>query len=103
MTVQGVDPFLLALFLGALSLLPMLMVVCTAFLKICIVLMITRNAIGVQQVPPSMALYGIALAATLFVMAPVFDQAYREAWLPYSDSQMNFMQAADLLPVQHTA
>ena len=71
MTVQGVDPLLLALFLGGLSLMPMLLVVCTAFLKICIVLMITRNAIGVQQVPPSIALYGIALAATLFVMAPV--------------------------------
>lgn len=71
MTVQGIDPFLLALFLGGLSLMPLLLVVCTAFLKICIVLMITRNAIGVQQVPPSIALYGIALAATLFVMAPV--------------------------------
>jgi len=71
MTVQGVDPLLLALFLAGLSLMPMLLVVCTAFLKICIVLMITRNAIGVQQVPPSMALYGIALAATLFEMAPV--------------------------------
>ena len=71
MTVQGVDPLLLALFLAGLSLMPMLLVVCTAFLKICIVLMITRNAIGVQQVPPSMALNGIALAATLFVMAPV--------------------------------
>ncbi len=71
MTVQGVDPLLLALFLAGLSLMPMLLVACTAFLKICIVLMITRNAIGVQQVPPSMALYGIALAATLFVMAPV--------------------------------
>ena len=42
-----------------------------AFLKIVIVLMITRNAIGVQQVPPSMAINGIALAATLFIMAPV--------------------------------
>ena len=71
MTVQGVDPLLLALFLAGLSLMPMLLVVCTAFLNICIVVMITRNAIGVQQVPPSMALYGIALAATLFVMAPV--------------------------------
>ena len=50
---------------------PMLLVVCTAFLKIVIVLMITRNAIGVQQVPPSMAINGIALAATLFIMAPV--------------------------------
>src|SRR5690606_20242327 len=50
---------------------PLLLIVSSAFLKIVIVLMITRNAIGVQQVPPNMALYGIALAATLFVMAPV--------------------------------
>ncbi|NYS36405.1 EscR/YscR/HrcR family type III secretion system export apparatus protein, partial [Streptococcus danieliae] len=66
-----IEPYVLALFLGALSLMPMLLIVCTAFLKIVIVLMITRNAIGVQQVPPSMAINGIALAATLFIMAPV--------------------------------
>ncbi len=71
MTIQGLDPLILAVFLGALSLMPMLLVVCTAFLKIVIVLMITRNAIGVQQVPPGMAINGIALAATLFIMAPV--------------------------------
>ncbi|MGF6096753.1 type III secretion system export apparatus subunit SctR [Pseudomonas sp. 18175] len=71
MNLQGVDPVLLALFLGAVSLTPMLLIVCTAFLKIVIVLMITRNALGVQQVPPSMAINGIALAATLFIMAPV--------------------------------
>ena len=68
---QGIDPVVLAIFLGALSLMPMLLVVCTAFLKIVIVLMITRNAIGVQEVPPGMAINGIALAATLFIMAPV--------------------------------
>ncbi|CCP05845.1 Harpin secretion protein HrcR [Erwinia amylovora MR1] len=48
------------------------------FLKISMVLLITRNAIGVQQVPPNMALYGIALAATLFVMAPVFNQMQQQ-------------------------
>ncbi len=71
MTLQGVEPLILAMFIAALALMPMLLIVCTAFLKIIIVLMITRNAIGVQQVPPSMALNGIALAATLFIMAPV--------------------------------
>lgn len=71
MILQGLDPLVLALFLGALSLMPLLLVICTSFLKIVIVLMITRNAIGVQQVPPSMAINGIALAATLFIMAPV--------------------------------
>jgi type III secretion protein R len=38
-----------------------------------IVLMITRNAIGVQQVPPSMAIYGIAMMVTAFVMAPTLQ------------------------------
>ncbi|MBS4431919.1 EscR/YscR/HrcR family type III secretion system export apparatus protein [Pectobacterium punjabense] len=73
MTAGAFDPLMFALFLGALSLIPLMMIVCTCFLKIAIVLLITRNAIGVQQVPPNMALYGIALAATLFVMAPVFQ------------------------------
>nr|WED68910.1 type III secretion system export apparatus subunit SctR [Pectobacterium colocasium] len=74
MTSGAFDPLMFALFLGALSLIPLMMIVCTCFLKIAIVLSITRNAIGVQQVPPNMALYGIALAATLFVMAPVFQE-----------------------------
>ncbi len=71
MILDGMNPIMLALFLGALSLIPLLLIICTAFLKISMVLLITRNAIGVQQVPPNIALYGIALAATLFVMAPV--------------------------------
>lgn len=101
MTVQGVDPFLLALFLGALSLLPMLMVVCTAFLKICIVLMITRNAIGVQQVPPSMALYGIALAATLFVMAPVgYDTAQILKQSPLDMRSVQALQGSGLQAIK---
>jgi type III secretion protein R len=90
MIFQGIDPVVLALFFGALSLLPMLLVVCTAFLKIVIVLMITRNAIGVQQVPPSMAINGIALAATLFVMAPVgyeVAQAFKQSPLDMSSVQ----------------
>ncbi|AUZ44655.1 type III secretion system export apparatus subunit SctR [Pseudomonas orientalis] len=71
MILQGLDPLVLALFLATLTLMPMLLIICTSFLKIVIVLMITRNAIGVQQVPPSMAINGIALAASLFIMAPV--------------------------------
>lgn len=78
MNTEQFDPMTFALFLGALSLIPMLMIVCTCFLKISMVLVITRNAIGVQQVPPNMALYGIALAATLFVMAPVFHQMQQQ-------------------------
>lgn len=101
MMFQGVDPVVLALFFGAMSLLPMLLVVCTAFLKIVIVLMITRNAIGVQQVPPSMAINGIALAATLFVMAPVgYQIAENLNTSPLDMSNVQTLQATGLVAIQ---
>lgn len=72
MPIDQINPAALALFLAALGLIPLFMIVSTAFLKIAMVLMITRSALGVQQVPPNMAIYSIALATSLFVMAPVF-------------------------------
>ncbi|AIU88649.1 type III secretion system export apparatus subunit SctR [Pectobacterium colocasium] len=95
MTSGAFDPLMFALFLGALSLIPLMMIVCTCFLKIAIVLLITRNAIGVQQVPPNMALYGIALAATLFVMAPVFqDITKRVQEKPLDMTDITSLQAS---------
>ena len=43
----------------------------TSFLKIAIVLSLVRNALGVQQAPPNMAIYALALLLTAYVMAPV--------------------------------
>lgn len=95
MTSGAFDPLMFALFLGALSLIPLMMIVCTCFLKIAVVLLITRNAIGVQQVPPNMALYGIALAATLFVMAPVFqDISKRVQEKPLDMTDITSLQAS---------
>lgn len=74
MSFQGTDPIAFALFLGTLSLLPLLIITTTAYMKISIVLNIVKNALGVQQVPPGMAVAGIAMAATFFVMAPTFMQ-----------------------------
>lgn len=54
-----------------LSLLPLLMVMGTSFLKLSIVFSLLRNALGVQQVPPNIAIYGLALVLTIFIMAPV--------------------------------
>lgn len=101
MIFQGVDPVVLALFFGALSLLPMLLIICTAFLKIVIVLMITRNAIGVQQVPPNMAINGIALAATLFIMAPVgYQVAETLKGAPLDMSTVQTLQQTGLVAIQ---
>lgn len=70
MSGESFQPYPLMLLLGSLTLLPFLLVVTTSFLKISMVLLIVRQAMGVQQVPPAMVMHGIALAVTLFVMAP---------------------------------
>lgn len=63
-----------AVLLGALALIPLLVVCTTSFLKISLVLLVLRNAVGVQQVPPTLAIYGIALALSAFVMAPTVQE-----------------------------
>ncbi|MFZ6773944.1 type III secretion system export apparatus subunit SctR [Undibacterium sp. SXout7W] len=63
-----------AVLLALLSLVPLIIVITTSFLKISLVLLVLRNAIGVQQVPPTLAIYGIALAMSVFVMAPTIQE-----------------------------
>jgi type III secretion protein R len=63
-----------SLMMGMLSLIPFLVVTTTSFLKISMVLLILRNATGVQQVPPTIAIYGISLAMTVFVMSPTVQE-----------------------------
>lgn len=93
MEMGPLNPIMLALFLGALALLPMMLIICTSFLKITMVLQLTRNAMGVQQVPPTMALNGIALAATIFIMAPVFsDMTDRLKAIPVDFSSMERLE-----------
>ena len=58
----------------AMALIPLFTIVTTCFLKIAVVLVIVRNALGVQQVPPTLAIYGIALSVSIFIMAPVFNE-----------------------------
>lgn len=72
------DPITLVVVLALLSLVPLAAVMMTSFLKIAIVLSLVRNALGVQQVPPNMALYGLALILSAYVMAPVIMQAGHE-------------------------
>jgi type III secretion protein R len=57
-----------------LGMLPLLVVMTTSFTKISIVLVLLRNALGVQQAPPGMAISGLAMVATLIIMAPVWQQ-----------------------------
>lgn len=73
--MNGSDPLSLVVLVALLSVVPLLMVVGTAFLKISTVMLLVRNALGVQQVPPNIALYGLSLILSLYVMAPVAQES----------------------------
>ncbi|ATM88353.1 surface presentation of antigens protein SpaP [Yersinia frederiksenii] len=59
------------------TLLPFIIAAGTCYLKISVVLIMVRNAMGVQQVPSTMALNGIALLLSLFVMMPVIQDVHQ--------------------------
>ncbi|TJZ72908.1 flagellar type III secretion system pore protein FliP [Chitiniphilus eburneus] len=83
------------LFLTALTFLPAMLLMMTAFTRIVIVLSLLRQAMGTMQTPPNQVIVGLSLFLTLFVMSPVLDRIYNEAYQPYSEERMTFMQAVD--------
>ena len=55
----------------AIGVLPVAMVMLTAYTKIVVVLALLKNALGLQQVPPPIVTNGLALVLTWYVMYPV--------------------------------
>lgn len=68
------DPVTLAVALALMSLVPVLVICTTSFLKLAIVMSLVRNALGVQQIPPNIALYGLALILSAYIMAPIANR-----------------------------
>ncbi len=81
--------------LTALALVPTILIVATSFTRIVIVLGLTRNALGLQGVPPNQVIIGLAVFLTLFVMAPTLSEANDAALQPYLDGQIEFGEAYD--------
>jgi flagellar biosynthesis protein FliP len=70
--------------LTLLSLVPLLLVMCTSFVRIVVVLSLVRSAIGASALPPNAVLTGLALVLTMVVMAPTAQRIDRDALEPYS-------------------
>jgi len=81
------------LLLTSLSFLPAVLLLMTGFTRIIIVLSLLRSAIGTPTSPPNQVLIGLALFLTFFVMSPVLDKMYQEAYLPYSEDKITLEQA----------
>ena len=65
------NPVLLIGLLILLGLAPFLAILVSSFIKLVVVMQLTRSAMGLQQEPPNMALSGIAIILSIYIMAPV--------------------------------
>ena len=81
------------IFLTSLSFLPAALLMMTSFTRIVIVLSLLRQAIGTQSSPPNQVIVGLSLFLTLFVMSPVIDKIYQDAYLPFNDNKISITEA----------
>ncbi len=74
----------------ALTLLPSLLLACTAFTRIIVVMALLRMALGTGQTPSNQILVGLALFITMMVMMPVGEVAWSNGLSPYLNGQLSF-------------
>lgn len=81
------------LMMTALSFIPAVVLMMTAFTRIIIVMSLLRHAMGTQTSPPNQVIVGLSLFLTFFIMSPVIDRAYQDAWIPLSENRIQFDEA----------
>jgi len=79
----------IVLLLTVLSLAPAILVMCTSFTRIVVVLALLRQAIGTQALPPSQVLVGLSLFMTVLVMMPTFERINSQALQPLQAGQID--------------
>ena len=81
--------------LTVLSLAPAIMMTVTSFTRIIIVFHFLRQAMGIQQMPPTQILASLAIFMTVIIMYPVGRQINDEALQPYLAETIGFDEALD--------
>jgi flagellar biosynthetic protein FliP len=89
LTDKPSTPVVTILALTLLSVAPAILLTTTSFTKVLVVLGLTRNALGLQQIPPNQVLAGLALFLSLFIMAPVLSQVNDTGIQPYLNGDKN--------------
>jgi len=86
-------PLQTLLLMTAITLLPSMLLVLTAFTRITIVLGLLRQALGTGQTPSNQILVGLAMFLTALVMMPVWQKMWSAGLQPYLDNRIDFQTA----------
>jgi flagellar biosynthesis protein FliP len=84
---------LIIILLTLLAVAPALLIMLTSFTRIVIVLSLTRNALGLQGVPPNQVLVGLALFLSMFIMGPTLTKVNEEALQPLLKGKIDQTEA----------
>ncbi|BCJ43120.1 hypothetical protein GCM10010168_01380 [Actinoplanes ianthinogenes] len=101
LNINGTNPdgsrpassLVIVLGLTLLSVAPALLLLCTCFTKVFMVLGITRNAMGLTTLPPNQVIAGLALFLSLFIMGPTVSQMNDVGVQPYLKGDKTQSQA----------
>ncbi len=70
------NPIVIFLLILGLAFLPFLLVMATSYVKIIVVMSLVRNALGIQQIPPNIALHALAIVLTIYIMFPTGAEVF---------------------------
>jgi type III secretion protein R len=99
--MNSVQPNLISILVvvSALGLVTFAVITSTSFIKISVVMFLLRNALGIQQTPPNIVLYSIALVLTVFISTPIAKQVYQQT----QDPTLSFNTIDDWIAVGERA
>lgn len=90
-----VDTLEVLLLFTILTLAPAIVILCTSFTRIVVVLSFMRQALGTQNMPPNQLLIGFALFLSIFVMMPTGKSIYENSLKPYQAKQIDATKALE--------
>lgn len=88
-------PWTIVVLLTLLALIPSLMICVTPFARLLVVFHFLRQALGLQTTPSNQTLIGLSLVLTFFIMQPVGEQIYRDAFVPLEKGKISAFDAVD--------
>jgi flagellar biosynthetic protein FliP len=94
-TEDSSNSVVIILLLTVLSIAPSLLVLCTSFTRIVIVLSLTRNAVGIPSIPPQQVIVGLSVFLTLFIMGPTLTEMKNVALDPLLNGDITTSQALE--------
>lgn len=86
-----------------MSMLPLMIMTMTPFLRVVIILSLLRTSLGTQQVPPNLVVIGMAMILTGYIMGPTLTTINEKALIPLTNNQISLPQAMNetYRPLKH--